>query len=199
MRKLAAVLAFLMLSGCSSGPDSTPQPDPDPESPVLLEGALAAYMAGNETSNMHRLAQVYGSGAAEIDACGDFLFIDAGSSVQILNVSNPAEPFEVGAVTGLPGILDVKVSADCNWLFVGEDAEGSIEPLGGTGPFTGGFYVVDVTDKSAPTLASRLNVGPRRGPHMVFYHQTADGDELVFGANADVSINRFDRATGTLT
>ena len=34
---------------------------------------------------------------------------------------------------------------------------------------------------------------------MVFYHQTAGGDELVFGANADISINRFDRASGTLT
>jgi hypothetical protein len=33
---------------------------------------------------------------------------------------------------------------------------------------------------------------------MVYYHQMTDGRELVFGANADVSINEFDRSTGTL-
>jgi hypothetical protein len=32
----------------------------------------------------------------------------------------------------------------------------------------------------------------------VSYHQTPDGRELVFGANADVSINEFNRASGTL-
>jgi hypothetical protein len=169
----------------------------EPATPLV--DALAAYDAGNASANVHRLADPYVGSGAEIDACGDFLFVDAGSAVKILNVSDPADAVEVGEVTGLPGILDVKVSDDCMWLFVGEDAEASMDLPAGQRTGTGGFYVIDVSDKASPVLASSLAVGPRRGPHMVFYHQTADGDELVFGANADVSINRFDRESGTLT
>jgi hypothetical protein len=106
----------------------------------------------------------------------------------------------VSRVEGLPGILDVKSSDDCNWLFVGEDQEASMEvPVVGVRTGTGGFYVVNVEDKTKPNLVSSLAVGLRRGPHMVYYHMMPDGRELVFGANADVSINEFDRATGTLT
>jgi hypothetical protein len=191
---LPAVLLAALLAGCSS-----PEPGPagGPAGPLLTD-ALAAWRDGNVSANVHRLGQ-WGEGAAEVDACGQWLFVDAGASVQILDVSRPGEFAEVADVTGLPDIQDVKASDDCNWLFVGNDQEGSSPPLGGVAPpLTGGFYVVDVHDKSEPRLASYLPVGPRRGPHMVYYHQMADGRELVFGANADISINEFDRATGTL-
>lgn len=196
---LALATAFLsaLLSGCSSQ-SGNDHDAADPPTGPELQDALAAFNAGEPTSNIHRLGQ-WGSGSAEIDAWGNLLFVDAGSAVQIYDVSDASSAVEVGSVTGLPGILDVKVSDDGNYLFVGEDAEASMELPTGQTTATGGFYVVDVSNKAAPELVSSLSVGPRRGPHMVFYHQTTAGDELVFGANADVSINRFDRATETLS
>jgi hypothetical protein len=202
-RLFLAFLSLTALSGCSgTGPGDAVD---EAGMPLPLEDALAAYGAGKPSSNVHRLGQYGDSGTAEIDACGHWLFIDAGSAVRIVDVSDPSSPEEVSRVEGLPGILDVKTSDDCDWLFVGEDAEASMDlPTEGlpspvpqeTG--TGGFYVVDVSDKTSPNLVSSLAVGLRRGPHMVYYHNTTDGRELVFGANADVSINEFDRETGTL-
>jgi hypothetical protein len=189
-----AILSLTALSGCS-GADPADE-GAGPMGPPL-EDALAAYDAGNESANIHRLGE-WGEGAAEIDACDQWLFVDAGAAVQILDVSDPSSPEEVSRVEGLPSILDVKSSDDCQWLFVGNDAQGSIQLPTGQRTATGGFYVVDVSDKTKPNLVSSLAVGPRRGPHMVYYHQMSDGRELVFGANADVSINEFDRATGTL-
>lgn len=194
---LLSTLLLAGLAGCagSDGGDGAS----GGSATVPLEDALAAYRAGEPSANVERLGQ-WGEGAAEIDACDHWLFVDAGAAVQVLDVSDPSSPVEVSRVEGLPGILDVKSSDDCDWLFVGEDAEASMElPVTGTRTGTGGFYVVNVEDKTKPNLVSSLAVGLRRGPHMVYYHQTADGRELVFGANADVSINEFDRATGTLT
>ena len=192
---LLSFLSLTALAGCSGSEPASD--DPGSMEPGLTD-ALAAYNAGEESANIHRLGE-WGNGAAEIDACDNWLFVDAGAAVQILDVSDPANPVEVSKVEGLPSILDVKSSDDCEWLFVGNDAQGSIELPTGQRTATGGFYVVDVSDKTKPNLVSSLAVGPRRGPHMVYYHQMADGRELVFGANADVSINEFDRETGTLT
>lgn len=193
---LLSLLGASLLAGCAD--DGGGKPDGDAMAGPVLVDALAAYNAGEPSANMQRLGQ-WGEGAAEVDACGHWLFVDAGAAVQILDVTDPANPQEVSRVEGLPGILDVKSSDDCDWLFVGEDAEASMELPTGTRTGTGGFYVVDVSDKTTPKLVSSLAVGLRRGPHMVYYHLMPDGRELVLGANADVSINEFDRESGTLT
>lgn len=203
MRKafLLAILLASAFAGCVDGDDG--DDSPKPALPVSLEDALAAFTAGEASANMHRLGEFAQSGS-EVDACGDLLFVDQANTVRILNVSDPSNPVEVGSYTG-PSVEDVKVSDDCQWLFIGNDEEGSNPPVGGAGlpPAApvgdGGFYVVDVSDPTAPAAHSYLGVGPRRGPHMVVYHQTNDGRELVFGANADISINEFDSAAGTLT
>lgn len=199
MRK-SLVLALLLLAGCTDAPSSDNDGTPLP----ALEDALGAYMAGNLTSNLHRLAQLE-VGGAEIDACGHLLFADSGTAVDIVDIQDMSAPTLVGSFTAPASIEDVKVSDDCRWLFIGNDEEGSnpeVHDLGlpaGAPVGDGGFYVVDVSNPAAPALVSSLGVGPRRGPHMVYYHNTTDGQELVFGANADISINAFDRATGTLT
>lgn len=198
MRNLLVLvlLAMSALAGCSDNP---PADDADGAGPQLVD-ALAAYDAGAESANIDHLGQWdAGGGTQEIDAWGHYLFVDDDADVQILDVKDPLNVEEVGRFTGLTDIQDIKISDDGDWLFIGNDQEGSSPPLGGVGPLVGGIYVVDVSDKANPELKSYLAVGPRRGPHMVDYFQTADGDELVFGANADISINRFDRATGTLT
>lgn len=193
----ALVIALLasVLAGCVGSDDDRLPAAETPGYPVL-EDPLAALAAGNATSNLHLLGKWDDGGNQEIDAWGDFLFVMKNPRVVILNVSDPADIRQVGEIT-LPGVKDVKVSNDGKWAFVGNaDAQGDHPLLPTT---NSGFYVLDVSDKTNPTLKSFLPVGPRRGPHMVFYHETASGDELVFGANADVSINRFDRTTGTLT
>lgn len=191
---IPALLSLTVLAGCSDEPSAPGQEDtPGP----VLEDALAAYNSGAVSANMHRLGQ-WGEGSAEIDACGNWLFVDAGATVQILDVTDPANPEEVADVVGLPDIQDMKASDDCNWLFVGNDEEASTQLPTGQATRAGGFWVVDVSDKAKPSIVSSLAVGLRRGPHMVYYHMTEDGRELVFGANADISINEFDRETGTL-
>ena len=190
---LLSLLSLTALAGCSESGSGAGE---EASGPVLVD-ALAAYNAGEASANIHRLGQ-WGEGAAEIDACGHWLFVDAGATVQILDVSDPSNPQEVADVVGLPDIQDMKASDDCDWLFVGNDEEASAALPTGQATRAGGFYVVDVSDKARPSVVSSLAVGLRRGPHMVYYHQMPDGRELVFGANADISINEFDRGTGTL-
>ncbi|HUR25761.1 MAG TPA: hypothetical protein VM327_07095 [Candidatus Thermoplasmatota archaeon] len=192
---LLALLCLTAFAGCADPADDGGRGKDGTH--IQMVDALTAYDAGEASANIQRLGQ-WGEGAAEVDACGHWLFVDAGATVQILDVTDPANPLEVADVTGLPDIKDVKSSDDCEWLFVGNDQSGSSPPLGGTAALTGGIYVIDASDKAQPRITSYLAVGPRRGPHMVHYHQMADGRELVMGANADISINEFDRATGTL-
>lgn len=196
MRLLVVALALplLALAGCLGAPGPL---EPQAEGGALQD-ALAALERGESAANLRLLAEWREGASAEAAAWGPYLFVDHGSSVVILNVTDPGNVTEAGEVT-IPGsILDVKVSDDGKYLFIGDDQEAS-GALGGTGPLTGGIYVVDVTDVTAPRLASYQPVGERRGPHMVAYHRAADGTELVFGANADVSIHVFDRESETLT
>lgn len=206
MRK-ALVALTLLLAGCTGATDDGgADPLAGHDLDVVLADALALYNAGNATANLVRLGHFAQSGA-EADPCGRLLFVDQSDVLRILDVHDPSQPTEVGNFTG-PVIEDVKVSDDCKWAFLGNDDRASGTPLDAVAPRQGtgtgdvgegGFYVIDVSDPAAPKQASVLKVGGLRGPHMVFYHNTTDGRELVFGANADISINSFDRASGTLT
>jgi hypothetical protein len=201
MRK-ALVALTLLLAGCTAAPGDAGD-DPTVPTVATLVDALVAYDAGQATANLERLGQL-DVGGSEVDTCGHYLYADSGDHVDIVDISDPTVMTIVGSFASPVSIEDVKVSDDCRWMFIGNDEEGSIPPVHDVGvpalapAGDGGIYVVDLADPSKPTLASSLGVGPRRGPHMVYYHRTADGRELVFGANADISINEFDRATGTL-
>lgn len=201
----ALLAAAILLAGCTAAPsDDASGEGPGPDLPTLVD-ALAAYDAGEATANLHRLGQL-DVGGAEIDACDRFVYTDSGTQVDIVDVSDPAAMTIIGTFDTPNGVAieDLKVSDDCRWMFIGNDEEGSSPPIHDAGVPTGapvgdgGIYVVDLADPTKPTLVSSLGVGPRRGPHMVYYHRTTDGRELVFGANADISINEFDRTTGTL-
>ncbi|HWH08749.1 MAG TPA: hypothetical protein VNX21_06075, partial [Candidatus Thermoplasmatota archaeon] len=167
--------------------------------PPTLVDAVAALEAGEPAANVHLLGEWRERNGAEADAWGDLLFVMSGSEVVVLNVSDPANLREEARVASPVRVLDVKVSDDGAFLFVGNDAYLSGAPKGGKGVFTGGLYAFDIRDLSAPKLVAYQPVGERRGPHMVFYHRMPDGRELVFGANADVSIHEFDREAGTFT
>lgn len=199
---LAALMVALALAGCVS--DSDPEPETGPVTePLALDDANAVLSSGGRNANL-RLLSDGATGGEEADACGDFVAVDRGSTITIHQMGFEADGnvtfSEVSSFAG-NGPKDVKWSDDCMFLFTGNDAQLAQTPLDPVTSLvqTGGMDVYDVADKTAPRHVGYFPVGPVRGPHMVFYHQQADGTELVFGANADVSIQRFDRDAGTLT
>lgn len=198
MRNLLLVAALLgtALSGCVDEPVS----DVEGQAVELVD-ATAAALAGEPAANIDLLGHWEVTGGEEIDAWEDLLFVDRGPQIEIVrtHATEGSVTFEeVSTFDGAPGPKDVKVSDDGQWLFIGNDEQlSAIEGVPVPGR-AGGFYVVDVSDPAAPQLESFLAVGPTRGPHMVFYHQRSDGSEYVYGANGDVSINAFDRPSGTL-
>lgn len=195
MRHALPALALLLLAGCVTPPGA----EVEPASTDALADPLAALDAGEPIANLALVGEWRNGNGAEAAAFGDLLYVMRAGTVQVLNVSDPANVKEGPVIQGAHGVLDVKVSDDGRYLFVGDDQEGSVAPLAGNGPLTGGTYVYDVEDPENAELVAYLPIGPRRGPHMVAYHRYPDGREVVFGANADVSISVFDRDAGTLT
>lgn len=187
----------LLTAGCLGATVDEPQPQ-GTEAPPLAD-PLAALEAGEPAANVHLLGEWRNGGAAELAAWGDLLFVMRGGRVAILDVSDPANITEVSEIKGPHRVLDVKVSFDGKYLFVGDDQRLSGGAKGGVGPLTGGLYVYDVSDPANPAFVSYQPIGEQRGPHMVAYHRYPDGREVLFGANGDVSIHLFDRASGTLT
>ena len=199
---LAALMVALALAGCASDSNADPEPAPEP-APILLDDAEAIVAGGGRQANLRLLADG-ATGGEEADAWGDYIAVDRGSTITILQMA-----FEQDGTVSLSelssfaanGPKDVKWSDDGLFLFTGNDAQLAGTPLEPaiSQVQSGGIDVYDASDKTAVEHVSHFPVGPLRGAHMVFYHQQPDGTELVFGANADISINRFDRAAGTMT
>lgn len=197
---VAALLVLASLAGClgartgSSGADDGDADEPAPN----LTDVRAALEAGEDGANVEKLAEPSLSSTQEIDPAAGRLFVDQGSTVEILDSSDPANLTRLGNVS-FPSVVDVKASDDGDWIFTGSDQSASSPPLGGNGPLTGGFYVTDVSDPSSPEQTDVLPVGPQRGPHMVYHQRYPDDREIVFGAaGPDVVVTAFDRSEGTL-
>lgn len=198
---LALLLAAPALAGCigTDGEDAIDPTNASVPSTADLEDVQAALEAGNESANLDVLGHWRESGAQEVDPWGEFLFVSRGDRVAILDVSDPQNPTETATITDLPASLDVKVSDDGRFLFVGDDQEASGDPQGGTGPLTGGIYVYDVRDKSDPQRVHYEPVGNSRGPHMVYYHNRTDGAEYVYAAaGKEVVIHKWIRSEQVL-
>lgn len=200
MRPLfAAPFALVLaLAGCIASPGE----DTERQSaePPALDDPLQALEAGDVSANVHLWGEWRNGASAEVAAHGDLLYVMRAGTVQVLNVSDPANMTEVAVIKGPHRVLDVKLSHDGKYLFVGDDNRLSGGAKGGKLPQTsGGLYVYDVTDPTAAKLVTYQPIGEQRGPHMVAYHRYPDGKEVVFGANGDVSIHVFDREAGTLT
>ncbi len=197
---LALVLLGSVMAGCIGGGDESIETTESPTAKANLEDPLEALEAGERQANIDLLSEWREGGGQEADAWEGYLFVDQGDQIRILDISDPNKTEPVGQWSGAASPVDVKVSDDGRWAFVGDDTEGGNDELGGTGPLTGGIYVLDVSDKTSPELATFEPVGPNRGPHMVTYLQTTGGEELVLAAaGPDVVIHTFDSATGELT
>ncbi len=193
---LAAALALAGCIGADDGDDLDPSSqDQAPETTDPLQ----ALEDGQDAANLDVIAHWDEPNTQEADPAGELLFVSRGDSVTILNVTDPAEPTVEGEILDVPASLDVKVTDDGQYAFVADDQVASEEPLGGTGPLTGGVYVFDVSDPANPERVAYESIGPSRGPHMVTVFDVPGEGEHVFSAAGDaVVIHAFDRGEGTL-
>jgi hypothetical protein len=203
--RIVALFLVIALAGCLGGDDGTENDQFDERGPDSYQydgpfvDATAAKLAGEASANIELLGTWEQSGAAEVDIWSHYMAVMRGGDVHILDISNASAPVEVSIITETPRVLDVKWSDDGAYLFIGDDTQATTDETDDVTGRTGGFYVVNTTDLAAPRLVSYLPIGPLRGPHMVDYFRASDGREIIMGANADVSLNVFDRATETLT
>lgn len=175
--------------------------------PVELDDALAAWGDGDDRANMEKLGEWENGGTAEIDAWDHYLAIMRAGGVDIVDIRNPTEPTTVARNEEPAAVKDVKWSDDGMFLFTGNDERASTDETSAAAPGAapvvggaqGGIYVLDTSDKAAPKLVTKLALGPERGAHMVFYYNHSSGEEILLGANADVSISRFTRDPPALT
>lgn len=197
---LALVLLGSVLAGCVGSGDEGIETTEAPDGSADLVDPIEALEDGQRQANVELLSEWRDGNGQEADVWGDLLAVDQGSTIRILDVSDPGKLEEVGSWSGAASPVDVKFTDDGRYLLVGDDAEGSTDQLGGTGPLTGGIYVIDITDPANPTQTSFEPVGPNRGPHMVATLTTSDGQTLVLAAaGPDVVIHTFDNGTGELT
>jgi hypothetical protein len=110
----------------------------------------------------------------------------------ILNLrDDPAHPRFVGQYAA-PGSADIEVSADETLAFFATQRNlpdqlvtglaGSPSP---SAALPRGIHVVDISDKTSPTLASFFPL-PVNGPHTLTYHQHANGSEYVIACTYDL-------------
>jgi hypothetical protein len=196
----ASLLVFTMIAGCIQADLGLEGEGTSPKDlrNLPLEDVKAAIAAGNTSANVHEVSAWLESGNGEIDPWGDYLAVmkrGDGPRVAVLNVADPEDIFLMDELE-LPGVHDVKWSADGEYIFVGFDGGLGHAPAGPTRE--AGVYVVDASDKENLELVHFEEVGPRRGPHMVYYHQQPNGKELIFSAAAEVVIHEFDRGTNTM-
>jgi hypothetical protein len=205
MRRALGLVVLLLAAGFAGCLGSEDTADVDPASQDTtnttadLEDVQQALEDGDPSANVDVLNEYKDGVGEEAEPAGDLLYVDRGDYVSIFDVSREDSVEEVGRIEDVPTVLDVKVSDDGNYAFIGDDQQGTTDETGGTGPLTGGVYVFDVSDPSEPERVHYEPVGPSRGPHMVYYEQTGDGDELVFSAaGKEVVIHAFDRESESL-
>lgn len=201
---MTACLLFLgaVVAGCL-GPE--PEPGDVPVTAedlrrIPLDDVYAAVGAGELAANLELLGSWDSSGNGEVDPWGDYLAVmkrGDDSRVAVLDVSDPEDIFLLDELS-LPGVHDVKWSHDGEYIFVGFDGGLGHFPLDLLDLREAGVYVVDASDKENLELVYFEEVGPRRGPHMVYYHQQPDGTELVFSAAGEIVIHEFDRASQSM-
>lgn len=202
IRPLVLVTALLLLgavtAGCIQSGDDTGTPGEDAQQVLApLEDVLAALQAGNKSANLELIDAWGDSNNGEVDPWGDYLAVmKRDARVVVLDVADPEDIHQLGEIS-LPGVHDVKWSDDGAYIFVGFDGGLGHEPVGPTRE--AGVYILDASDKNDLELVHFEEVGPRRGPHMVYYHQTEDGRELVFSAAGEIVIHEFNRDSETMT
>ena len=202
-----ALIAALLLSGCTQAPDATqttttipaPPVDPWPGVQAAMAGVpCSADVGGSTTSsaNLKLLSRVLlpskNDGIhAELDIRGDLAIHARYSSggYELYDIRDPLHPQHLGNFTDADGALDVKFAPDNVTVFVGTGS---------------GIVISDVSDPSHPMKTGEYTwadlpeppTGPSQGfslnAHMIYTKRIAGKDWLFLAPNADTGVWIFE-------
>ncbi|HLF16724.1 MAG TPA: hypothetical protein VI796_04750 [Candidatus Thermoplasmatota archaeon] len=118
----------------------------------------------------------------------------------ILDVRDVAHPIKIGEYRG-QGLNDIEVNDDQTLAFLATQ-RGTIEQIAGglaatqdpTSVLSRGIVVVDISDKTNPTLAGFLPM-PYNGPHTLTYVNHPDGNQYLVACTYDLTRNTIPSST----
>lgn len=207
-----ALVLIALVAGCV-----TPMPGDDASAAATLDDATLAHLASLmgqdhdhkdaaahehawnfEMTDHHPLAgsATHSSGAHALDLHNGWLFaaiyggeVDREGGFFVFDASDPEHPKETGRFQfagPLGGDRSMEATEDADFVLLGTEA---VDCAGHVNPFAPGLYLVDVRDKSNPTIASYV---PRQGVHSVTVHRIGDED-YVFAATSGENVFRLVR------
>ncbi|MHB8604730.1 MAG: LVIVD repeat-containing protein [Thermoplasmatota archaeon] len=198
MRRRVLLAALFVLAGCvqvqsPSGPvGAVALPIFTGTNPLVQDHAHNDPSLHNASFNVELVAHVtpwgdglhFGNGSAnELALRGGYAYEARGGpegGFAIFDIADPTHPFKVGEYSS-EGCADIEVTADGNFAFCTTQrttpAAGDLaaDPNDHT---PRGVYIVNVQDKSRPTLESFFAL-PVNGPHTSFYYRDTNGTELL--------------------
>ena len=194
--RFAFLLAVLLLAGCATEDPGAPTTPPTAISPVLGEPVVQDHdhadpaLHANAT-NLRLVAHVkpwgngseYGQGTVnELAVNGNHVFVSRSNpegGFAIVDLADPRDPVVVGDFHSEGG-GDIEVTSDGAYALLSTQrtipgVQSADNPTART---PRGVYVVDVSDKSRPTLSSFFPL-PTNGPHTMHYSRVSPQLELV--------------------
>ena len=205
--RLALLLVVLLLAGCAAdAPPRTPPMQPSPLAPVEGEPVVQdhdhadASLHANAT-NLRLVAHVkpwgdgsaYGNGTVnELAIGGSHVYVSRSNpegGFAIVDLTDPRAPQVVGDFRSEGG-GDVEVTSDGLYALLSTQRTlpGAQTADNPTARAPRGVYVVDVSDKSRPTLSSFFPL-PTNGPHTIHYARVSPQLELVLLQTYDLVTN----------
>lgn len=192
----ALLVAILLLAGCTAEdprePPATPAPLPPVQGePVVQEHDHTDRALHTNATNLRLVAHVkpwgdgsaYGNGTVnELAVNGNHVYVSRSNpegGFAIVDLGDPRDPVVVGDFHSEGG-GDIEVTSDGEYALLSTQRTlpGQQTTDSPTTRAPRGVYVVDVTDKSRPTLSSFFPL-PTNGPHTMHYSRVSPQLELV--------------------
>lgn len=194
--RAALLVTVLVLAGCAAEDPRVPPGEAAPLAPVAGEPVVQEHdhtdpsLHANAT-NLRLVAHVkpwgdgsaYGNGTVnELAVNGNFVYVSRSNpegGFAIVDLADPRAPVVVGDFRSEGG-GDVEVTSDGAYALLSTQRTlpGQQSTDNPTARTPRGVYVVDVADKSRPTLSSFFPL-PTNGPHTMHYARVSPQLELV--------------------
>lgn len=122
---------------------------------VMAPPAVAAPLEG-EGENMKIIGNAEVAGVTELELAGDHAFLAADAGLSLVNIADPAAPFQEGLGECSGSFGDVDVNAQANVAILGTD--GGTPDCAEHPENFGGSVIFDVSNKKAPVFKSFVPV-----------------------------------------